>query len=419
MYHKTTLSNGLRIITEEIPYVKSATVGLWVGTGSRFETVENMGISHFIEHLLFKGTESRTAKEIAETVDAVGGQLNAFTAKEYTCYYIKVVDHQLPLGIDILSDMVFRSRLDSADIEKEREVVLEEISMYEDSPDEMIHDLYMETVWPDHPLGRNILGTCESMARANSTTIREYYDQHYIPANMVLAAAGNLQHEQLVQLAHQYFGSYQGVYNKPQISAPQHKHSIYTKPRETEQTHICLGTIGLPIDHEDAYALNVLNTILGGGLSSRLFQSIREERGLAYSVYSYLGSYQDAGLFTVYTGTRPANAPLVVELIQQEMQMMRDIRIKEEELNRAKEYIKGNLVLGLENTSGRMTRLGKLELMLNKVVGIDEVLRKVDQVTSQDIQRLAQVMFVDDQMCLSALGPSPAEYSLRFAKEHR
>jgi predicted Zn-dependent peptidase len=411
MYQKTTLGNGLRIITEEIPYVKSATIGIWVGTGSRCETMENMGISHFIEHLLFKGTETRSAKQIAETVDAVGGQLNAFTAKEYTCYYIKVVDHQMGLAVDILSDMLFHPKFDVSDIEKERDVILEEIYMYEDSPDEIVHDLYMETVWPDHPLGRNILGTIDSLSATKEASVRKYYMSHYIPSNMVLAAAGNFKHDELVRLAIKYFGNGE-TYKKHLMTSPQFSNRIVAKYRDTEQMHICLGTPGLPIDHEQAYALNVLNTILGGGLSSRLFQSIREDRGLAYSVYSYLSSYQDAGLFTVYAGTRPANAPLVLELVQQEMKSMRDVGITDIELTRAKEYIKGNLLLGLENTSSRMTRLGKLELTLNKVISIDEVIQKVDKVTTGDVQGLAQSMFTCQNLCITALGPADTPYPI-------
>lgn len=406
MYHKTTLDNGLRIVSEEISSVQSATIGIWVGSGARNETTENLGVSHFIEHLLFKGSAKRSAKEIAETVDAVGGQLNAFTAKEYTCYYLKVISKHLPLAMDILSDMLFAPNFNPADIEKEREVILEEINMYEDSPDEIIHDLYMETVWPNHPLGRSILGNIHSMEQATEVSVRNYYHDNYVPANMVLAAAGNVSHEELVDLANKYFGGYSGLLTAKQtLVLPDFKSDVFVKKRETEQLHICLGTKGLAIDDEQAFTLNVLNTVLGGGLSSRLFQSIREDRGLAYSVYSYISSYQDTGLFTLYAGTRPTNAQEVVELMQSEMINLRDQGISPTELARAKEYIKGNLLLGLENTSSRMTRLGKLELTLKRVMSIEEVIKRVENVTSDDVAKLARRLFRGDATCLTALGP--------------
>lgn len=414
MYQKSTLDNGLRVVSEEMPSVKSATIGIWVGTGSRNETSQNLGVSHFIEHLLFKGTESRSAKELAETVDAVGGQLNAFTAKEYTCYYIKVIGKHIPLAMELLSDMLFHSKFNPADIEKEREVVLEEIYMYEDSPDEMVHDLYMETVWPNHPLGRSILGTIDSIGQTDEKIIHGYYQQYYVPSNMVLAGAGNISHQDLVGLANKYFGRYAGMYTKQPISLPDFRGEVFVRNRETEQMHICLGTKGLPFDDEHAYTLNVLNAILGGGLSSRLFQSIREERGLAYSVYSYLSSYQDAGLFTVYAGTRPANAEEVVALMQSEMKKLRDQGISEVELARAKEYIKGNLLLGLENTSSRMSRLGKLELTLNNMISIEEVISRVENVTAQNINELAHRLFIADKTCITALGPSNTKFDIKL-----
>lgn len=406
MYQKTTLSNGLRIITEEILSVKSATIGIWIGTGSRSEDPENIGVSHFIEHLLFKGTQSRSAKEIAEAVDAVGGQLNAFTAKEYTCYYIKVINQHIPLAMDILSDMVLHPKFDADDFEREREVILEEIHMNEDMPDEIVHDLYMERVWPDHPLGRNILGTEASINAVSIDMIRKYYDTYYQPSNMVVACAGNMKHEQLVDLAEKLLGQVTGTAAQQQPVEPRFHSSVLAKQRDTEQMHICIGVQGLPQYHEQAYSLNVLNTILGGGLSSRLFQSIREERGLAYAVYSYLSSYQDAGLFTIYAGTRPGNAINVLTLAQLQMKEISEQGITPTELARAKEYIVGNLLLGLENTSSRMMRLGKMELSLGRVIAIEEVISKVELVKIEDVHKLAQSLFRKDAICITALGPA-------------
>lgn len=412
MYQKTTLCNGVRIITEEISSVKSATIGIWVGTGSRLETLENIGVSHFIEHLLFKGTESRSAKEIAEKVDAVGGQLNAFTSKEYTCYYIKVINQHIPLAMDILSDMILHPKFDCADLEREREVVLEEIHMYEDTPDEMVHDLYMEKVWPDHALGRTILGTMASISATSEEMIRRYYNTYYVPGNMVVACAGNMKHEQLVALAEKHLGKITGKIAKEPLTVPQFNSTVFLKQRDTEQMHICAGVGGLPLYDEQSYALNVLNTILGGGLSSRLFQSIREDRGLAYAVYSYLSSYQDAGLFTVYAGTRPANAKKVVALMQSEMKSISDEGITPAELARAKEYIIGNLLLGLENTSSRMMRLGKLESSLREVISIEELISKVELVTTKEVHQLAQSLFRRDGICITALGPGHDSFEI-------
>lgn len=405
MYQKTTLDNGLRIITEEMPSVQSVTLGIWVGAGSRLETLENMGVSHFIEHLLFKGTESRTAKEIAETVDSVGGQLNAFTAKEYTCYYIKVIDRHIPLAMDILSDMVLHPKFDREDLAKEREVVLEEIHMCEDAPDEMVHDLFMETVWPEHALGRNILGTAESISSMNLGVIKSYYDNYYSPGNMVIACAGNIKHDQLVSLVKKRLGKLAGAVTREHLARPQFNGTVLVKKRDTEQMHICIGVHGLPLHDEQAYTLNVLNTILGGGLSSRLFQSIREDRGLAYSVYSYLNSYRDAGLLTIYAGTRPGNAEQVVALIQTEMKKISEQGITANELERAKEYIIGNLLLSLENTGSRMTRLGKQELSLHDILSVEDVISKLKHVSTNAVHRLAHSLFRRDGICVTALGP--------------
>jgi len=405
MYRKTLLPNGVRIVSEAIPYVKSVSVGIWIGTGSRSEETDNHGISHFIEHLMFKGTESRTAKDIAETVDAVGGQLNAFTAKEYTCYYIKVLDNHLDLAMDVLSDMLLASKFDPGDVNREREVVLEEVNMYEDSPDELVHDLYLDNVWPQHPLGRNILGTTDSIGKFDRRLLTEYYRDFYTPDNIVISAAGNLTHEALEELAIKYFGAMQGVKRKLISPAPQLASTHVLHQKDTEQIHLCLGTVSVPQDSPTIYVAHILNNILGGGISSRLFQSIREERGLAYSIYSYQSNYSDCGLFTVYAGTRPANVNQVVELILQNIAELRSTGIAATELRKTKEQLKGSLLLGLESSSSRMSRIGKLEITQGRYTSLDEVVDKIETVSLEDLNQMMSSNFSTDQLCFTALGP--------------
>lgn len=405
MYQKSTLPNGIRVVTEAIPYVKSVTVGIWVGTGSRNEEDHNHGISHFIEHLMFKGTTRRSAKDIAETVDAVGGQLNAFTAKEYTCYYIKVLDNHLDLALDILSDMMLSSRYAPEDITREREVVLEEVNMYEDSPDELVHDYYLDNVWPRHPLGRNILGSTEAIGRFDRSLVCEYYDNFYTPDNIVIAAAGNLTHARVENLAGGFFGRLNGSKRKRAAAPPLHVPTRRVHARDSEQVHFCLGTASVPQDSAEIYVAHVLNNMLGGGISSRLFQSIREERGLAYSIYSYLSNYSDCGLFTIYAGTRPANLEQVVELVLQEIGQIKNGALSAAELNKTKEQLKGNLLLGLESSSSRMSRLGKMEITMGKYTTLDEVVAKIEKVSLDDLQRMMDDIFVIDKLSFTALGP--------------
>lgn len=405
MFQKTVLPNGVRVLSETIPYVKSVALGVWIGTGSRFEEEANHGVSHFIEHLMFKGTKTRSAKDIAETVDAVGGQLNAFTAKEHTCYYIKVIDSHLGLGMDILGDMLLNSKFDPEDIKREREVVIEEINMYEDSPDELVHDIHLGKVWSDHPLGRNILGSVESVSTLDYDKIKDYYHSHYTADNLVIAGAGNLTHDALVDLATQYFGHLSGVkkfpVQKPPVLTP--ARCIHTK--ETEQVHLCLGTLSVPQNSPDLYTAHILNNILGGGISSRLFQAIREDRGLAYSVYSYQTNYSDGGLFTVYAGTRPGNTAQVLDLIAENIADVKKNGITAKELTRAKEQLKGGLLLGLESSSSRMSRIGKLEISLGKYTPLEEVVHRIEKVTLGDLSRMAHELFTAEKLCLTVLGP--------------
>jgi len=413
MYNKTVLSNGIKIVSETIPHFRSVTIGVWVGTGSRNEANDIQGVSHFIEHLMFKGTASRSAKDIADTVDAVGGQLNAFTAKEYTCYYMKVLDSHLELALDVLSDMLTASLFKPEDIERERKVILEEIHMYQDSPEDMVHDLHMENVWPNHPLGSNILGTLASVASLQPAMIIDYYRKFYTPDNLVIAAAGNLQHQELVALAEKYFGAMTGTKPKLAFDPPAWHVTQKVFNKDIEQVHLCLGTEGVPYDAPKTYPLFLLNNLLGGGISSRLFQSIREERGLAYTVYSYLSSYCDAGVMTIYAATSPKNAQEVLDLILANLRDIVKKGISSQELKKSQEQLKGNLMLGLESSSSRMTRLGKQELMLGRFETLDDVVRKIEAVTVDDLNNLARHILDENRFSLTVLGPLDKELIIR------
>lgn len=412
MWKKNCLNNGVRIVTEEVPYATSAVIGIWVKTGSRYEQDYNHGVSHFIEHLLFKGTTSRSAKQIAEELEAVGGTLNAFTTKEYTCYYAKVLSDHLPLALDLLSDMFFNSTFNYEDIEKEKNVVLEEIKMYEDTPDEIIHDLFAQTVWQNHPLGRTILGSNESIRSMERSKIIDYFNQYYRPCNTVISVAGKIKHEEVVEQLSKYFLHWHdpcpGDLSLQQKPIPQA--NVKITERDTEQVQICLGAPGLPQGHSYTYVLLVLNNILGGGLSSRLFQSVREERGLAYSIYSYHTTYMDSGLFTVYAGTSPNRFQEVVELIAHEISKLKNEGITEEELSKTKEQIRGSLLLSMESVSNRMSRLGRTELCHGRVITAQEVVDKIKEVTVEQVLDLCNLMFQPEKFSLTAIGPIEEEF---------
>lgn len=405
MYQKTIFNNGIRLVSEEVPFVNSVALGVWVRTGSRYEDEANQGVSHFLEHLLFKGTTRRTARQIAEELEAVGGIINAFTTKEYTCFYSRVLAEHLDLAIDVLSDMFFNSLMASEDIEKEKKVILEEIKMYEDSPDELIHDLYAQTIWPGHPLGRAILGTYDSVANLNRDIIYHYYQEQYNNKNIVLAAAGKFSTPELVAKLEAAFGqrSCQGEEGK---YSPPHNHiTVSNHFKDTEQVQICLGVPGLPLGDADIYTLQALNNIFGGGLSSRLFQKIREEKALAYSVYSYHAGFVDCGLLTVYAGTSPPNYQQLVQLILAEMASLINDGVTPLELKRTKDQIRGNLLLGQENVSQRMSRLGKTELSFGRVITAEEVIERLNQVTEADVQAVARRHLQAELICLTTLGP--------------
>ena len=408
MYRKTTLANGLRIVSESIPYMSSVSLGIFAGTGSRHETPAEQGVSHFIEHLMFKGTHRRSAKDIAEMVDDVGGQLNAATDRENTCYYIKVLPEHLSLGMDILSDMLLNSKFADVDVEKERQVVLEEISLYEDSPDELIHDLHMNSLWPGHALGRNILGTRETIAAMNRQAIIDYRMRHYVPDNLVIAAAGNLTHEQLVELSQLYWADVSGKSQTVVDLTPTFVAARLLQEKDIEQLHVCLGTPGVAHDSPQYYASHVLNTILGGGVSSRLFQSIREDRGLAYSVCSYPPSFRDTGLMPIYAGVSPENSREVIEITNAILSDIRLNGVRPDEIKRAKEQLKAGLMFSMESSASRMSRVGRAEISSREYLSPEKLAAKVDAVSLEQLFELAQPLYQPETTCMTALGPVEA-----------
>jgi len=401
----STLPNGFRVITERMPYVRSVAVGIWMGTGSRQESPEENGVSHFIEHMVFKGTSTRSAEEIARSVDAIGGNLDAFTAKELVSFNAKVIDEHLPRVFDILADMVLNPLFQEQDIEKEKGVVLEELKMENDNPEYLVHEVFTGNFWRDHPLGRPILGTRETVKRFNREMIDRYYRKVYVPSNIIVTAAGNLTHEQLVALAGARFASLSADGSAPQSPRPStHARLTLRNKKALEQAHVCLGVPCYPLSHEKRHAAYVLNTVLGGGMSSRLFQNIREKRGLAYAVFSETNSYRDTGCLVVYAGTSIETAREVVRLILDEFRTLKQERVGEEELRRAKDNLKGSLVLGLESTPSRMVHLARQQLCFGRFFTLDEMIEKVEAVTAGDVQQAAQLFFDPRNIALTILG---------------
>ena len=402
---KEVLENGLTVLTERMPHVRSISLGIWLRIGSRNETAEVNGVAHFIEHLLFKGTTCRSGEEIARQVDSIGGHLDAFTAKETICYSSKVLDEHLPIAFDILSDLVLNPKFDPADIQKEQGVVLEEIKMVEDTPDDLVNEIFTQNFWKDHPLGRPILGTKQSIIRLDRERILQFFQEFYIPEVIIVSAAGNLDHERVVDLIRSRFGTIPARRNG-YLEAPAHSHSRITirSKKELEQVHICLGVPACPLPDEDRYGCYVLNTILGGGMSSRLFQNIREKQGLAYAIYSGLTSYRDTGCLSVYAGTSLETTGKVVNLIVSEFRNLKQQTVDVEELRRAKDYLKGSLMLGLESTSSRMSNLARQEMYFGRYFSLDEMASRIEAVTSEDVQRLARNFFETRHIALTVLG---------------
>jgi predicted Zn-dependent peptidase len=409
-YQKTVLKNGIRVITEEIPYLKSVSIGVWVATGSRDEQPSENGVSHFIEHLLFKGTERRTAFDIAKEIDSVGGTLNAFTGREYTCFYAKVIYKNLPLAIDLLSDIFLHSLMDDKDVEKERMVILQEIKMVEDTPDDYVHDLFNRVCWGKHPLGFPIFGTSELVQSFTRDQIYQFLKENYQPNRIIICAAGNLEHQEVVDRIGETFGQLPKSNTARERLRPRSISTTNIWKRELEQVHFCLGTKGLRYNHSLRFASYLLNTILGGGMSSRLFQEIRENRGLAYSVYSYLPAYIDSGLVVVYAGTNESSFQEAIELILKEFNRLKAEPFKNGELETAKEQLKGNLLLSLESSDNLMTRLAKNEIYFGSHLPVEKVLEGIDEVKEEVVRSLAKEFFDERFFCLTVLGPTDGNH---------
>ncbi|TDL35005.1 insulinase family protein [Jeotgalibacillus sp. S-D1] len=405
MITRHTCQNGLRIVLEPIPTVRSVAIGVWIGAGSRYEKEENNGISHFLEHMLFKGTKKRSAREIAEAFDSIGGQVNAFTSKEYTCYYAKVMDNHASHALEVLGDMFFNSVFDPAELEKEKNVVLEEIKMYEDTPDDIVHDLLGEAVYGSHSLGFPILGTEKTIGSFDQSSLKKYVNEMYSPDQVVVSIAGNVD-ESFIKEVEALFGSYsKEKTSELSIQKPAFHNNQLMKKKETEQAHLCFGFNGLPLGHEDSYSLIVMNNVLGGSMSSRLFQEVREDRGLAYSVFSYHSAHQDSGMLTVYAGTGAEQLDSLYETIQATLSTFKKDGMTPKELLFAKEQLKGSLMLGLESTNARMSRNGKNELMLNRHRTMDEVIEYIDSVTLESVKKVGERVLTED-FAVSLISPN-------------
>lgn len=404
MYQKTVLENGIRIVTEEIPHVRSVAVGVWIGCGAKNEKENELGFSHFIEHMLFKGTKKRTQEDIAKEIESVGGHINASTGKESTFYYVCVLSEYIELSLDLLFDMIINSTFSPKEIEKEKKVVLEEIKMHEDSPAELIHDIFVQTVWKRHRLGQNILGKKEIIESITREKILKYFHNYYTPDNIIVAAAGYLNHEKVVRKIKKMCRNLKGKMIKNFDTKPNFSNSVYIRRKDTEQVHLCIGTEGVFQTHPDKYTLAVLDIILGNGMSSRLYQEVREKKGLAYSIYSYEHSYRKAGIFAVYAGVSAKNFEKTVEVILKNFEKIKKKGVKKEELKRTKAQVKGNMMLGLESTFARMVKLGKSEFYFNREITLDEILEEVNKVKNEDIVRVANSLFQKGKFTLTALG---------------
>lgn len=405
MYQKTVLDNGIRILSEELPHVRSVALGIWVNVGARHEDKEVNGVSHFIEHMLFKGTSRRTAMDIAKEMDSVGGILNAFTNREYTCFYAKVLEKHLPFAVDLLSDIFLNSVFDPEEMEKERKVVLQEIGMVEDTPDDYVHDFFNEIVWPEDPVGRPILGTVDTINSLSREDMIGYMRGRYIPDDIIISASGSLKHTDFQELlTDKGFGSMKPLQKEKGYNTPAFSSQVAVHKKKLEQVHLCLGTKSIEQANPLRYHNYVLNTVLGGGMSSRLFQEIREKRGLAYSVYSYINTYSDTGSLVVYTGTGEGSCKEVIGLIRDELIKLTDTPVGDEELQSAKEQIKGSLILGLESTDTWMTKLAKNEIYFGRDIPIDEVMAGIDAVTAEGVRDLASQMFRKDSLALAVVG---------------
>jgi predicted Zn-dependent peptidase len=404
-YRKSVLPNGIRLVTEAMPHVRSVAVGVWVDTGSRVEPEERGGISHLIEHLVFKGTATRSAEAIARAIDSVGGHMDAFTAKEHTCFYVGVLDEHLPLAVELLSDILMRPLFAAEDIEKEKSVVLQEIKMVEDTPDDLIHDLFAERVWAGHPLGRPILGIWERVKTFDRGTILRHFEEEYVPGRITVAVAGHVEHDRVRDLFASRFAGFERTPAPRAVTPPTLHPGLHMVTKPLEQVHIVLGFPGISDVAPERYALYLLNDVIGGSMSSRLFQEVRERQALVYSVHSGTQPYRDTGLLYVYAGTEPGNFGKVLRAVMKEVRALKKDGISAEELRRAKDHLKGNLMLSLESTSSRMNRLAKQELRFGSFLTLDEMLEAFDTVRPEDVEALLHRVLDEEQLALMTLGP--------------
>jgi predicted Zn-dependent peptidase len=403
--HREVLPNGLAIVTEPMPHVRSVSVGIWLRSGSRSEAAARNGIAHFTEHMVFKGTERRSAEEIARSVDSIGGMMDAFTAKEMVSFNAKVLDEHLPVAWEVLSDLALHPLFDEEEISREKQVVLEEIKMDQDNPESVAHEMLVQNFWSGHPLGRPILGTPETVGDFSRAAVLEGHRESYVPGNLLVTAAGHLEHARVVDLVVEAFGALPaGEFSTPETAPETHSTVGQQSKSELEQVHICIGVPSVRLADERRYIVAVLNTILGGGMSSRLFQNIREKQGLAYAVFSEVNPYSDAGLFSVYAGTSIENAEKVLGLISCEFRALKAELVTNEELRRAKDHLKGSLVLSLESTGARMSNLARQEMYFGRFFSTDEILASVEAVTREEVQAAAVASFQADQTSATVVG---------------
>jgi predicted Zn-dependent peptidase len=402
---REVMPNGLTVITEQMSHIRSVSIGIWARSGSRDEDSEWNGISHFIEHMVFKGTETRSAEEIARQVDSIGGNMDAFTAKECICFNIKILDEHLPLAMNVLSDLVLHPIFDMKDIARERGVILEEIKMDQDNPDYLVHEIFTQSFWKDHPLGRPILGTRDTVRRFERPVVSQFYSRHFMPSNLVIAAAGNLEHKKFVDLVAHHFEHMTPMENGLSSTRPNTFSRINLRNKKSlEQVQICIGVPSHDMANEQRYASYLLNTLLGGGMSSRLFQNIRERQGLAYSIYSDLSPYRDTGCMSVYAGTSRESAIKVVESVIAEFRSLKSIPVPEDELRRAKDQLKGSLMLSLESSMARMSNLARQEMYFDRFYSLDELINRIEAVTIEDLARTANEFFQTDRIAVTMLG---------------
>ena len=402
---RQVLPHGLTVITEQMEHIRSASIGIWLETGSRDEDPQWNGISHFIEHMVFKGTRHRSAEEIARQVDSIGGNMDAFTGKETICFNVKVLDEHLPVAVDILSDMVLHPVFDGKEITRERGVILEEIKMDEDNPDYLVHEIFTQNFFKGHPLGKPILGTKDTVRRFDQDAILTYYGGKFRSGNMIISAAGNLDHHELVDLLRERFACLPKGTNGWHDTPPKTNSRIILRNKKSlEQVQICVGVPSYPISHDRRYTTYILNTLLGGGMSSRLFQNVREKQGLVYSIFSELNPFRDTGMLSVYAGTSRESAPKVVQSIVNEFRVLKKDPISDEELKRAKDQLKGSLMLSLESSTARMSNLARQEMYYDHFVGMDEIINRIQAVTVEDVMRTSNELFQPGLIAVTVLG---------------